>query len=171
MEHHHFDPVSLQTIYYDDYIQLSKHFPKWNEIEKQIVIKCFITLEQRFFNHLSMNAEERYWDPFIIKASGNIKLGTKLAISIQPPHQQSMNFKPTVREYLPLQSLEWLGKFVIAGLFDGRHRFEIQPQMDGSCIFIQEETFSGILVPFINLENTKKGFEMMNIAIKTLAEK
>lgn len=50
----------LLTINKDNYIKLCKEFPKWNEIEKQFIAKCFITLEDRVFSHLSMSAEERY---------------------------------------------------------------------------------------------------------------
>jgi hypothetical protein len=34
--------------------------PAWPEIEKQFIAGCFITLEDRVFNHLSLSAEERY---------------------------------------------------------------------------------------------------------------
>ncbi|WP_294279269.1 Crp/Fnr family transcriptional regulator [uncultured Chryseobacterium sp.] len=55
-----FTEVELLTISKTDYQKLCKEFPKWNEIEKQFIIKCFMTMEDRIFSHLSMTAEERY---------------------------------------------------------------------------------------------------------------
>lgn len=55
-----FTDAELLTITKTDYIQLCRELPKWNEIEKKFVIKCFIMMENRVFSHLSMTAEERY---------------------------------------------------------------------------------------------------------------
>ncbi|WP_146942772.1 Crp/Fnr family transcriptional regulator [Chryseobacterium hagamense] len=55
-----FSDVRLLTITKSDYKKLCTEFPKWNEIEKQFIIKCFMMMEDRIFSHLSMTAEERY---------------------------------------------------------------------------------------------------------------
>lgn len=55
-----FTEVELLTITKTDYQKLCKEFPKWNEIEKQFIIKCFMMMEDRIFSHLSTTAEERY---------------------------------------------------------------------------------------------------------------
>ncbi|WGH75462.1 Crp/Fnr family transcriptional regulator [Tenacibaculum tangerinum] len=52
--------VKLLTLTKESYTQLCKDFPKWNDIEKQFIAKCFAMLENRVFSHLSMTAEERY---------------------------------------------------------------------------------------------------------------
>lgn len=52
--------IDLLTINKENYVKLCKEFPKWNEIEKQFIAKCFAMLEDRIFSHLSMSAEERY---------------------------------------------------------------------------------------------------------------
>jgi CRP/FNR family transcriptional regulator, anaerobic regulatory protein len=52
--------TELLTITKSNYIKLCKEFPKWNEIEKGLIAKCFAMLEDRVFSHLSMTAEERY---------------------------------------------------------------------------------------------------------------
>ena len=38
--------------------------PKWPELEKLFLTKCFVTMENRIFAHLSMTAEERYLELF-----------------------------------------------------------------------------------------------------------
>jgi CRP/FNR family transcriptional regulator, anaerobic regulatory protein len=50
----------LLSIQKSDYQKLGKEFPKWKEIEKRFLLKCFAMLEDRIFTHLSMTAEERY---------------------------------------------------------------------------------------------------------------
>lgn len=52
--------TELSIISKDDYKLLGELLPKWHEFEKLFLVRCFITLEQRIFSHLSMTAEERY---------------------------------------------------------------------------------------------------------------
>jgi CRP-like cAMP-binding protein len=55
-----FTETELLTISKADYLKLCHEYPKWLEIEKQFIIKCFSMMEDRVFSHLSMTAEERY---------------------------------------------------------------------------------------------------------------
>lgn len=50
----------LYTISGDDYNQLAREIPKWHELEKLFIARCFTTLEDRIFSFLSMSAEERF---------------------------------------------------------------------------------------------------------------
>lgn len=43
-----------------DFDSIAAIVPQWPQLEKLFVAKCFITLENRVFGHLSMTAEERY---------------------------------------------------------------------------------------------------------------
>jgi CRP-like cAMP-binding protein len=52
--------TELFTIHKDDYDRIGKLIPQWYELEKLFIARCFITLEDRVFRHLSMTAEERY---------------------------------------------------------------------------------------------------------------
>lgn len=52
--------VKLYTIKRTDYIRIGEQVPKWHELEKLFIAKCFTMLEDRIFSHLSMTAEERY---------------------------------------------------------------------------------------------------------------
>ncbi|HSJ69937.1 MAG TPA: hypothetical protein VK921_19815, partial [Anditalea sp.] len=72
------------------------------------------------------------------------------------------------------KELVWLGRLIIPGIFDGRHEFRLEETEVGETLFIHSESFSGILVPFMKKDldtKAKKGFENMNKAIKSLAEK
>ena len=52
--------TEIFTISKKDYKLLGELVPKWHELEKSFIVRCFITLEERIFSHLSMTAEERY---------------------------------------------------------------------------------------------------------------
>ena len=51
---------SIYTINYEDYVVLNKLVPKWNELEKQFIIKCAIFMESRILSLISLSSEERY---------------------------------------------------------------------------------------------------------------
>lgn len=50
----------LYTISKEDYAKIGAVIPEWNKLEKLFIVRCFSTMEDRIFSHLSMNAEERY---------------------------------------------------------------------------------------------------------------
>ncbi|WP_200975085.1 Crp/Fnr family transcriptional regulator [Echinicola sp. 20G] len=50
----------LFTITKTNYQRLPDIIPKWHEIEKIFIAKCFMTLEDRVFGFLSLSAEERF---------------------------------------------------------------------------------------------------------------
>jgi len=52
--------AELYTIRKDDYNQMGLRIPQWHLLEKLFIAKCFTTMEDRIFRHLSMTAEERY---------------------------------------------------------------------------------------------------------------
>jgi CRP-like cAMP-binding protein len=43
-----------------DYQRIRQVIPRWTELEKLFIAKCFTVLEDRVLQHLSMTAEERY---------------------------------------------------------------------------------------------------------------
>lgn len=43
-----------------DYQNIGQLIPRWVELEKLFIAKCFAVLEDRILQHLSMTAEERY---------------------------------------------------------------------------------------------------------------
>ena len=60
------------------------------------------------------------------------------------------------------------------GLMDGEHSFVIEPLEDNRVRFLQSESFTGVLVPFMSalgvFKNTLIGFDEMNQALKRQAE-
>ncbi len=114
------------------------------------------------------------WNPFIKSLTGEVKVGNKIAVTIEPYNSKPINFQPKVLAYETNKELRWLGRLLFAGLFDGRHQFELIDNGNGTTTFKQSEVFKGILMPFFTkkkMENTRKGYEAMNQKLKELVEK
>jgi hypothetical protein len=113
------------------------------------------------------------WNPFIRSASGKVKTGARLKVRIQPSGARGMTFRPRVLKAEPNRELNWLGRLLIPGLFDGEHSFTIEPLGEDRVRFVQREVFSGLLVPLFARgldSDTRRGFEEMNAALKARAE-
>jgi hypothetical protein len=113
------------------------------------------------------------WNPFITSSAGRPEVGEKLINRMVPPGGKAMTFKPRVTVIEDGKTFEWLGRLVLPGVFDGRHRFELLATPTGGTRLIQAEYFGGVLVGFLRRSlntETLQGFELMNVALKTRAE-
>jgi hypothetical protein len=109
------------------------------------------------------------WNPFIDPIEGNQEVGARLRLRIQPPDSRGMTLTPHVTVVEPGRTFGWLGTLGVPHLFDGAHRFELEP-IDGGrrTRFVQSERFRGVLLPFVRrsvLPATLRGFEAMNRAL------
>ncbi len=59
------------------------------------------------------------WNPFIKSISGEVKVGSKITVNIEPPESKGMTFKPKILTFETNKELSWLGQLLFAGLFDG----------------------------------------------------
>ncbi len=118
--------------------------------------------------HLTDLAAYADWNPFITSATGEVALGRRLELRMEPPGGRAVTFRPHVTAVSTGSTLEWLGHLGVPGLFDGRHRFDLIPTETGTHV-IQHETFTGLLVrPFRRSldRGTLAGFEAMNAALR-----
>jgi hypothetical protein len=112
------------------------------------------------------------WNPFIVHAQGQLRVGERLAVTIRPPERKASTFRPTVVAYEPNRELRWLGRLGVPGIFDGEHNHQVEALGGGRTRYVQGERFRGILVPFVGgiLGATEEGFSRMNRALKDRAE-
>lgn len=113
------------------------------------------------------------WNPFITEARGDIAVGARLTNRLQPPGGKAMTFRPVITAAEPAHTLEWLGRFGVPGVFDGRHRFELVATPSGGTRVVHTEHFRGALVRLMRTTldtRTLDGFEAMNAALKIRAE-
>lgn len=113
------------------------------------------------------------WNPFIKRIDGRLEPGQRLAIAIEPVPGKSISFRPLLVRVLDRREIRWIGRAGIAGLFDGEHSLALEPEENDATRFVHQETFSGVLVPFLwwylkpRLEN---GFTAMNNALRRRVE-
>lgn len=122
-----------------------------------------------------LSAVDKYaeWNPFITVFQGGLVAGSRVEVRIVPPGGRAMTFKPTITDVKERQHLEWLGRLILPGVFDGRHSFHLEALGNGRTRLTQAEEFSGFLVPLTRtlVERTRAGFEAMNEALRLRAEK
>jgi len=127
---------------------------------------------QRVWDILTDFSSYPQWNPFIRRISGEAKIGERLEVRLEPPESRGATLKPKVLNIEPNRELRWLGHLWVPGLFDGDHTLAIQPLEENRVRFVQGEAFKGLLVPLLarSLDNTRRGFEEMNRALKERAE-
>ena len=115
-------------------------------------------------------AHYQEWNPFMVQSSGQAAVGTRL-VNTMVVGKHRTTFRPIVTVAEESRAMEWLGRLGPGGLFDGRHRFTLEPLPGGSTRFVQEERFSGILVPLFGrvLRQTGSAFDAMNAALAVRA--
>jgi hypothetical protein len=127
---------------------------------------------ERVWSILTDFAAHPQWNPFITAISGDLELGSRLSITVNPPGGKGMSFKPTLLAVLPNRELRWLGHFLIPRLFDGEHYFLLDPTPAGTRLTLGEN-FSGLFVRMMGAKgfaNIEQGFDAMNRALKERAE-
>jgi hypothetical protein len=112
------------------------------------------------------------WNPFIIRAAGEQRVGATLDVTIAAPGMRPVTFKPRVLDFQAGRVIRWKGKWVVRGLFDGRHALTVDSLGDGRARFTTHEEVTGILLPFLGkaMRASQEGFEQMARAVKARAE-
>lgn len=140
------------------------------EIKTEILIKA---RPEKVWTILTDFVNYPNWNPFIKSINGEVKVGKRITVRMEPPEAKGMTFKPVILTLNTNKELRWLGHLLFEGLFDGEHKFELIDNGNGTTTFRQSENFKGILVPLFKKKldyNTKKGFEEMNKKLQELAE-
>jgi hypothetical protein len=128
---------------------------------------------ERVWDILTDFASYPQWNPFIRSISGELKVGERLEVRLEPPDSRSITLRPTVLRAEPNRVMRWVGHLFVPGMFDGEHSLVIEPLEENRVRFVQHEAFKGVLVSLLarSLDNnTLRGFEEMNEALKERAE-
>lgn len=141
------------------------------EIKSEIIIQAS---PARVWEILSAFEKYSSWNPFIKSIQGQVKVGEKIVVRLEPPGAKGMTFKPRVLAFEQNKEFKWIGHLFFTGIFDGEHRFELIDNGDGTTTFIQAEKFKGVLVRMLSKMldgSTLNGFRAMNEKLKEEAEK
>ena len=114
------------------------------------------------------------WNPFIRESSGRVAVGETLVCCPQlPGSRRRQRYTPTVIRVEPEREFAWFGEVLHRRIGGGEHIFRIIPRLDGGVTLAHQQIFVGVSAPLVmRLAGgaTKRGFEMMNEALKARAE-
>jgi hypothetical protein len=113
------------------------------------------------------------WNPVVRRLRGRPQAGRRIVIRSQPPGGRALVHRPRVVAWSPPFELRWRTTVLSPRLFCGEHGFRLQSVAEGRVRFVQDETFSGLLVPFyavLRLPAMRRGFEQLNQALRDRAE-
>jgi hypothetical protein len=140
------------------------------ELHSEIEIDASV---ERVWDILTDFASYSQWNPFIRSISGELKVGQRLEVRLEPPDSRGITLRPTVLRAEPNRVMRWVGHLLVPGLFDGEHSLVTEPLDENRVRFVQHEAFKGVLVRLLARsldKNTLRGFEEMNEALKERAE-
>ncbi|GLF95639.1 SRPBCC domain-containing protein [Streptomyces yaizuensis] len=126
--------------------------------------------------HLTAFDRFHEWNPLLIRAGGSAEAGALLRLRLRAPGSgRETSFRARVLRSEPGRLLRWRGRFVLPGLFDGVHSFELHPVEEGDgggTRVLQYETLTGLLVPFTGTmhEALPAGFAALTDALKARVE-
>ncbi|MDZ4374084.1 MAG: SRPBCC domain-containing protein [Phenylobacterium sp.] len=112
------------------------------------------------------------WNPTYPKASGDVRIGETLDITLALPDQPPQPLKPRVLEWVPNEQLHWR-LTMMGGLIRTTRYIEIQTLHQSGCIVDNGEIFSGLMGPSLGRRVrglVRRGFAAMNEALKDRAE-
>jgi hypothetical protein len=112
------------------------------------------------------------WNPFIHHAIGEAIMGEQVDITFKTGSKE-MTLHCIVIKSEPNRELRWKYHVGSSLLFSGEHSFIIEPVDATHVRFVDREIFNGLLVPLQARDidnNSKRGFEAMDKALKVRAE-
>ncbi|BDD08456.1 hypothetical protein FUAX_08880 [Fulvitalea axinellae] len=136
------------------------------EIKTEILINAPVS---KVWKVLTSFGEYPRWNPFLTLLEGDPVEGGRISVTLS-----KMTFRPRVLAYRENSEFRWRGHLLMPGIFDGEHWFKLRETESGETMLTHGETFGGVLVPVFRsklLGETKTGFEAMNWALKTVAER
>lgn len=112
------------------------------------------------------------WCTLYPKASGDIRIGSVLDITLALPSQAPQQIRPTVLEWVPNEQLHWK-LTILGGLVRNIRYFEIEALPGAGCIVTNGEIVGGLMGPSLGKRLARpiyRAFVEMNEALKTRAE-
>ncbi|MDM1294926.1 SRPBCC domain-containing protein [Sphingobacterium sp. N143] len=138
-------------------------------------IETMITLDaslEQVWNVLVDFSAYPLWSPTIKAFDGKPAVGKRCKVRLEQPNGFKITMNPRFLCIDADRELRWKGNLILPGIFDGEHYFRLEQAGADQVRLIQGEIFSGLLIPFFGqlLLETKKGFELFNMAIKQRVE-
>jgi hypothetical protein len=112
------------------------------------------------------------WNSFIRRWEGELGLGERQLVRIEPTDASGQTFRPRIVDLQPGRELTWLGRVGLPGVLDGRHRYAVESIGADRSRLVQAEVLSGALVPLFRrmlTVDTPAAFSRMNAELAARA--
>ncbi len=114
------------------------------------------------------------WNPLIRFVRGKLSPGELITIKIYLQDSKPKTFTVFVVKIIPCHTIQWSGHYIIPGLLDSQHIFELLDNLNGTTALIHRELYTGIfsvIVSMIMGNRIRRGFELMNTKLKEKCER
>ena len=111
---------------------------------------------------------DRYdeWNPYIVDGTGSAVAGAKLELAFRTEGDVSSETEgATVLIVRPRRKLEWETRELAPGILDREQIFRVLPRDDGRWDVVQEVRLEGLLAPFADFDDDRRGLAAMLDAI------
>ena len=139
----------------------------WKKIQNQIDIDAGLKVVWEILVDVN---NYKNWNPFLLQALGSAREGSFLELTMSPPGASPRQKKVMVTTLKPCNELSWKGIKVHSLYFSGHNRFKLISLSESQTRIVQEEIFTGLLVPFISAwldQHMAAGFRQMLAALKS----
>ncbi len=112
------------------------------------------------------------WNPTYPKASGAIRIGEPLALTLALPGQAEQEIRPRVLDWVPNEQLHWQLS-LLGGMIKTLRYIEIEALAEAGCVVDNGEIFGGLMGSSLGRRMSgpvRRGFRAMNEALKERAE-
>ena len=113
------------------------------------------------------------WNPTYPKASGQVRIGEVLDVTLALPGQAPQALKPRVLDWIPNEQLHWELR-MMGGLIKTIRYIEIEALGPENCVVNNGEIFGGLMGPSLGKRvgrTVQRGFKAMSEALKERAER
>lgn len=114
----------------------------------------------------------REWNPTYPRATGQVRIGETLTLTLALPGQPEQEIKAKVLDWAPNEQLHWQLS-LMGGLIKTLRYIEISPLAETGCVVDNGELFGGLMGPSLGKRMrgpVRRGFLAMNEALKARAE-
>ncbi len=139
------------------------------KIEHQLGVKAPASVVWEIIHDLERWAD---WNPLYTQASGVIRIGERLTLTLALPGQPPRELEAIVIDWTPDEAIHWKTSHV-RGLVRTVRYLEIEAKSETGCIFSNGEIFQGLLGPRVARQmrpSLKQGFAALGEAVRDLAE-
>lgn len=110
-----------------------------------------------------------HWNPFITRAEGEARIGETLHMRLEPRGADAEEVDAEVLDVKVRRKVRWRSRKYLPGILDEEHTFRVLPEGPGRYRLVYEGRFEGLLQPFADLDETKRGYERMTHALARTA--